>query len=199
MGFWEWLTGHDEKESDVYANMDEVKPLVEKINNVATKDVDAAKSKIDDAVNSLKKVNGVSEYIQNLDFSYLDSYYDSIEKEIKGIATKLQSSADDIETYNKASWWEKGLSSLAMFSCKATEGLVSIVEDLGDGVASLGGWAVGGVVGIFNKDAGKSIKDGVSSFVNAEWSHDMFNFYYQSDFAKKSAFATFLSSVRLLE
>ena len=188
MGFWEWLTGRDEKESDVYANFDKVSDVVGRIGDIATTTVGNAQSAIDEAFGQLTAVKGFSEYVATLNTNYYDPYFDGIAQSINALGEKLQGNADSIKEYEEAPWYEKLGSSFVMFSAKATEGLVGIIEDLGDGIASLGGWAVGGIVGLFDKDAGQSIKDGVGSFVEAEWSHDMFNFYYESDFAKKSVF-----------
>ena len=54
---------------------------------------------------------------------------------------------------------------------------VSVGEDLGDGAASLVGW-------LAPKDS--KLEKACAKFVKKNWSHDVFNFYYKSDFAKQS-------------
>ena len=185
---WDWLTGRSEKEHDVYANFDVVKQVITDLEGIASKTVDASQTAFNESISKLNSVNGLNEYVGTVDASAYDSLFDELSKNILSISETLESNANDIKDYEEAAWYEKLGSSFVMFSAKATEGLLSIVEDLGDGLVSIGGWAAGNVVGWFDEDAGKSIKEGTEDIVKKEWSHDAFNFYYNSDFAKKSAF-----------
>ena len=105
MGFWEWLTGRDEKESDVYANFDKVSEVVEKIENIATTDVSNAQSAIDEAFGQLTSVKGFTEYVATLNTSYYDPYFEGIKTSISALGSKLQGNADSIKEYEEAAWY----------------------------------------------------------------------------------------------
>jgi len=82
MGLWKkftsWLTGRDEKESDVYANYDKVDEVVTSIKNVKTNQVVDAQDAIREALNKLNNVNGVAQYVGSVDTGAFDGIFDSI-------------------------------------------------------------------------------------------------------------------------
>ena len=179
MGFLSWLTGRDEKESDVYANYDKVSTVVDEINTIGTTKVSNAQTEVNAAIQTLNNVKGLNEYVGEIPTGSFDGAFTSITETIKQIGTQIQNKADNIKEYEEAPWYEKVGSTFAMAGAKLGEGLLSVVEDLGDGIVSLVGW-------IAPKDSG--LEKACTNFVKKEWSHDAFNFYYNSDFAKKSAF-----------
>ena len=178
MSFKSWLTGRDDKEADVYANFDKVDEVVTNIKNIQTNEVEAARDAVAEAINELNNVNGVSQYVGSVSVHGFDGVFDSIGSSVAQIAEQLQSKADDIKEYEESAWYEKLGSTFAMVTAKATEGVLSVLEDIGDGVVSIVGW-------VAPKDSG--VENWCKSFVEKEWSHDAFNFYYNSEFAKKSA------------
>ena len=181
MGFWSWLTGRNPKESDLYANYDKVAQVTDRINTIATTEVTNAQAAVYSAFNQLNSVNGLSTYVGTITVSNYDSIFQSIGETIENIGNMINDKAENIKAYEESPWYEKALSTVTMGVFKVGEGLLSVVEDLGDGVMSLVGWGAG-LVGAtdFQEDIANAIKK--------EWSHDVFNFYYESDFAKASAF-----------
>jgi len=179
MGFLSWLTGRDEKESDVYANFDKVDTVVSSIKSISTNEVASAKDAVHEAINALNNVNGLSTYVGSVDTGAFDGVFESIATSITQIGDQLQNKANDIKEYEESEWYEKLGSTFAMAGAKFGEGILSVAEDIGDGVVSIVGWAL-------PKDS--KWEKACADFVEKEWSHDAFNFYYNSDFAKKSAF-----------
>ena len=179
MGFLSWLTGRDEKESDVYANYDKVDSVVQKLNSIGTNQVETARTEIKAAITELNNVNGVAQYVGQVNAGGYDSVFESIASSISQIGEQLQNKADSIKEYEQSAWYEKLESTFLMAGAKLGEGTLSVVEDIGDGVVSIAGW-------IAPKDT--AFEKGCESIVKKNWSHDVFNFYYNTDFAKKSTF-----------
>ena len=179
MSFKSWLTGRDDKEADVYANFDKVDEVVTNIKNIQTNEVEAARDAVAEAINELNNVNGVSQYVGSVNVSGFESVFDVISSSVGQIADQMQAKADDIKAYSESKWYEKLGSSLAMAGAKIGEGILSVFEDIGDGVVSIVGW-------VAPKDSG--VENWCKNFVEKEWAHDTFNFYYNSEFAKASTF-----------
>ena len=179
MGIVSWLTGRDEKEADVYANFEKVDVVVSGIKKISSNEVENARDSVNEAINQLNNVNGLAQYVGNINTSAFNGIFESIASTIVKIGEQVQAKADDIKAYESSSWWEKAGSTVSMAFAKTGEGVLSVFEDLGDGVVSLVGWAA-------PKDSG--VEKWCSDFVEKEWAHDTFNFYYESDFAKKSTF-----------
>ena len=179
MGFVSWLTGRDEKEADVYANFEKVDLVVSEIQKIRTGEIEEARAVVNEAIKKLNNVNGLSQYVGSIDFAAFDALFDNISTAIEDISKQIQNKANDIKEYESAAWWEKAGSSFLMGGSKLGEGILSVFEDIGDGAVSIVGW-------IAPKDSG--LENACSNFVKKEWSHDAFNFYYESDIAKKSAF-----------
>lgn len=179
MGFMSWLTGRDEKESDVYANYDKVESVVSNIKNISSNQVESARDAVHAAVNDLNNVNGLAQFVGSVDAGAFDGVFESIASAIVQVGEQVQNKANDIKTYEESAWYEKLGSTFAMAGAKFGEGVLSVAEDLGDGVVSVAGW-------IAPKDSG--FEQACKNFVEKEWSHDAFNFYYNSEFAKKSTF-----------
>ncbi|MBP5679271.1 MAG: hypothetical protein J6X28_05570 [Bacilli bacterium] len=183
MGLWQsfcnWISGRDAKEADVYANYGKVEQVTSDIRTIATTGVGNAQDAIYGAFNALNNVNGLAEYVGSVQVENYDTVFESLASTINGIADSIDSKAQDIKTYEEASPLEKLGSSVVMGACKIGEGLLSVVEDVGDAALSVVGWIAPADSGLENwcKDA-----------IEAEWSHDAFNFYYDSEFAKKSTF-----------
>lgn len=174
-----WLTGRDEKESDVYANYDKVESVVSNIKNISSNQVESARDAVHAAVNDLNNVNGLAQFVGSVDAGAFDGVFESIASAIVQVGEQVQNKANDIKTYEESAWYEKLGSTFAMAGAKFGEGILSVAEDLGDGVVSVAGW-------IAPKDSG--FEQACKNFVEKEWSHDAFNFYYNSEFAKKSTF-----------
>lgn len=179
MSFTSWLTGRDEKESDVYANYDKVESVVSNIKSISSNQVESARDAVHTAVNELNNVNGLAQFVGSVDAGAFDGVFESIASAIVQIGEQVQNKANDIKTYEESAWYEKLGSTFAMAGAKFGEGVLSVAEDLGDGVVSVAGW-------VAPKDSG--FEKACKNFVEKEWSHDAFNFYYDSEFAKKSTF-----------
>ena len=166
---------------DVLENEEQVAEVIDNLNTIATKGVSDAQDGVNEAITALNNVKGMSEYVGTVSVSEIESIFTGaggITESIKALATAMQQSADSIKEYDESEWYEKAGSTILMGLCKVGEGLLNIVEDLGDGALSLVGFVTNDWFGT----------GGISNAVKAEWSHDVFNGYYNSDLAKKSAF-----------
>ena len=181
MGFISWLTGRDKKSSDVYNDYDKVETVVNALTTIATTNVTNAQTEVNSAIQQFLSVNGMPDLLNkvgiNLEVGCYDGLFTSASETIKYIGEQIQKKSDDIKTYEESKWYEKLASTFAMGGFKLAEGALSVAEDLGDGLVSLVGW-------VAFKDSG--LEKACENFVKKEWSHDAFNFYYNSDFAKKS-------------
>ena len=179
MDLLEFFTGHSSDEASVYENQDKVDLVVGKLTDLGNKSIPAFTENIVSAVNNYNSVNGVGTYISDLDPEYFTTMMDEIGSGVTTISTKISGAAEDIKTYNESSTLEKIGSSAAMLGCKIGEGFLSVFEGIGDAVVSLAGWIA---------PKGSDFEKACEDIVKTQWSHDAFNFYYNSDFAKKSAF-----------
>ena len=181
MGFISWLTGRDKKSSDVYNDYDKVETVVNALTTIATTNVTNAQTEVNSAIQQFLSVNGMPELLQkkgiNITVGCYDGLFTSASETIKSIGEQIQKKSDDIKTYEESKWYEKLASTFAMGGFKLAEGVLSVAEDLGDGIVSIVGWFA-------FKDS--AIEKACENFVKKELSHDAFNFYYNSDFAKKS-------------
>lgn len=177
MNLWSWLTGRDSREADVYANFERVDELVTNLKKINSESVVQANDAVKAAVSELNNVKGMAEYVGQISVDCFEPTFEKIALAIEQLGTTIEQKANNIKEYEESSWLEKIGSTFVMGGTKILEGVASVVEDLGDGVVSLVGW-------VAPKDSG--VEKWCSDFVQKEWSHDMFNFYYQSDFAKAS-------------
>ena len=177
--FWSWLTGRDSKEADIYANYDKVEEVVSKLRNISKNEVATAQENIYAAFEQLNKVKGLAEYVGTIEVNNYDSFFGSIGDVVDDITEKIESKAESIKAYEEQPFLTKFGSTLTMGICKIGEGLLSVFEDLGDGIVSVVGW-------VAPKDSG--LENACAEFIKKEWSHDVFNGYYNSNFAKASFF-----------
>lgn len=176
MGIMGWLTGRNEMESDVYANYDKVSTVTDKISTIVA-DMSSSIETIEKAVVALNSCNGVGEYVDPVDVSVINEVLNSCREQIAKIGTDITTKAESIKTYEEASWLEKGASTFTMVGAKVLEGSLKVFEDMGDGIVSVVGW-------VAPKDSG--LEKACKTFVEKDLSHDAFNAYYNSEFAKKS-------------
>ena len=114
MSFWSWLTGHSDKESDVYANFDKVDTLVQQFGTVSTTSVETAKENINAALEKLNSVNGLADYVGTIQAGSYDPMFQSISDSIKSLGDQLNGKAESIKIYNESSIFEKLGSGLCM-------------------------------------------------------------------------------------
>ena len=150
MGIVSWLTGRDEKEADVYANFEKVDVVVSGIKKISSNEVENARDSVNEAINQLNNVNGLAQYVGNINTSAFNGIFESIASTIVKIGEQVQAKADDIKAYESSSFLEKAGSTVSMAFAKTGEGVLSVFEDLGDGVVSLVGWVAPKVCGVEN-------------------------------------------------
>ena len=178
-GLWSKLTGRNrEQESDLYANYDKVDTVVNEINSIATTKVMNASDEVCAAMKAINNVNGMEKYVGTIKVSNFETAFDGISDTIKSIAIQLQEKAESIKRYEEAAWYEKAASTFAMGVTKLGEGILTPFEEIGDAAVGFVGW-------LAPKDSG--LEKACTEFVKKDWSHDLFNFYYESEFADKSA------------
>lgn len=176
----EWLTGRDASQHELYLNYEQVDVVLNEINSIAGNLMGSAADEFYEAIRKLNNVNGVEKYVGTVDISKYSGVFDTLSQNITTIGSVINEKAEAIKKYEESSALDKFVGTVTMTAAKLTEGVVSVIEDLGDGVVSI----VGFVGGAFSKD----FQDACGDFVKKEWSHDMLNFYYDSELAQYSAF-----------
>jgi len=181
MGLGEWLTGRSSAEHDLATDRGLVDKFYEEVNRVCGNDgaVALARQNVCAAIQELNNVNGLNQYVGTVDAERYGSLFDSIAQAIVSLNDAVQAKVEEIYEYDDASFGEKAWATVTMAGAKFGEGVLSIAEDIGDGAISLVGWAA-------PKDSG--LEKWAADFVEKDWSHDAFNWYYNSDLAKKSVF-----------
>ena len=179
MSLWSALTGRNrEQESDLYANYDKVDTVVDELNTIATKNVMSVRDEVCKSMEAINGVKGMEQYVGTINVSNFETAFDSVAETIKEIATTIQSKAEAIKTYEEASWQEKAASTIIMTTLKLGEGAITPFEEIGDAFVGLIGW-------LAPKDSG--VEKWCSDFVEKDFARGMFDFYYKSKFADKSA------------
>ena len=185
MGFLEWLTGRDENASEIAGEDDsKVKNVIDELNNIASEsgEVGTAKDNVKAAIDALTSVHGVSELTNSsINPESYTSVFDDIGTSIKKISRNLKSAAKTIGEYNKNKKehpFETTFGTAGMAGLKVLEGGVSLIEDLGDGVTSIIGWAA---------PEGSDLENLAKDVTKANWSNDIFKGAYNA-LDKYSAF-----------
>ena len=176
MGFKSWLTGRN----DLYADHDKIESVIEQLQTVKTHDLKSAKNEIGEAIQALNACTGFQQYVCNtLKPDSFDEVIDASGEAIDTLVANIEGKVEDIKAYSEAGIIKKAFSTYLMANAKVGEGVLSVLEDLGDGAVSIIGW-------VAPKDSG--LEKACKKFVEKEWSHDAFNFYYKSSLAKASVF-----------
>lgn len=178
MGILSFFTGRDEKEADVYANYDKVSNVTSNISEISSS-METSISVIESAANEINSCKGVGDFIEPCNTAGIVELLTSCRSQIESIGTEITNKANDIKTYEEASWLEKVGSTFAMTGAKLGEGVLKVFEDMGDGIVSAVGW-------LAPKDSG--LEQACENFVKKELAHDAFSGYYNSEFAKKSLY-----------
>ncbi len=176
----EWWTGRSKKQSDLYLNEENVKIVKEDLEYIKNKVIQEERLNCQEALRALNQVKGM-EYVANIQEDSFNEIYDNIESAVEAIIQQVDAKVADIKAYDSASWLKKAGSTVVMTGAKFGEGILSVFESIGDGVVSVAGY-IGGALG------NKSFQDGCANFIKKSWSHDVFNFYYNSDLAKASLY-----------
>ena len=163
---------------DVLENEEQVSAIIDSLNTTADTDVGNAKSETMKAVDALNQLKGMADYVGTVPSKSIEGIFDEITDSIGKLATAMRDSADSIKVYDESEWYEKAGSTILMGACKIGEGLLNVIEDLSDGAISLVGFVTQPLTGS---------TEWAENIINPEWSHDVFNGYYESDLAKKSA------------
>lgn len=173
----EWWTGRN----DLYLDDAKIKIVYDDLESIKNREIQTARDDCREAIRNLNQVRGM-EYVYQIGENSFDELYDvQIVSVVDAIKKQVEAKVADIEAYDNASFFEKVGSTLAMTGAKLGEGVLSVFESIGDGVISVAGF-VGGALG------NKEFQDGCAEAIKKSWSHDVFNFYYNSDFAKASVY-----------
>lgn len=176
MGFLEWLSGRN----GIYKNQTAITNFYDELDDIKNNTINQARNDCREAIRNLNLVHGM-EYVANIGEESFDAIYDEIDSAVEIIRTQVDEKVADIDAFSKASGWEKIGSTLVMTGVKFGEGALSVFESIGDGVVAVGGF----VAGVLGDTKGQ---ENAANFIKKNWSHDIFNFYYNSDFAKASAY-----------
>ncbi len=167
----QWLTGRGPEESYICQNADKVEDVVNTINNISKNDLTTARDQIYAAFEQLNSVPGVAEYIGTFDTAQYNEYFDYIGEAITTISDTMNTNCENIIAYDQVGFGTKFGATLGMIFAKPAEGFLSVIEDFGDGVLSAVGF-VSGVIPVIGKD----IQNGIGGIVEADWSHDIFQY-----------------------
>ncbi|MBQ6497429.1 MAG: hypothetical protein IJI58_01790 [Bacilli bacterium] len=177
MGFKSWLTGR----SEIYADEDKVNGLVTEIEAVRTGDLEKVRDDIASAVRDLNACTGFQEYVSNsLSADSFDTIVDAAGDTIDKLVSVINGNMEDIKAYSEAGTGKRILATGLMGLAKFGEGVLSVGEELGDGVVSIVGW-------LAPKDSG--LEKWCTKAVEKKVAHGIFNkLYYQTKLSKASYF-----------
>ena len=176
MGILEWLSGRN----GIYKNDTAINNLYAELDDIKNNTIDNARNDCREAVRNLNLVHGM-EYVANIGEESFDAIYDEIDSAVEIIRKQVEGKVADIDAFSNATGWEKIGSTLVMTGVKFGEGALSVFESIGDGLVSVAGFVGGGL-------GAKGFQEGCAKIIQKSWSHDLFNFYYNSDFAKASLY-----------
>ncbi|MBR3119485.1 MAG: hypothetical protein IKF29_09585 [Oceanobacillus sp.] len=179
---WSWASGRSKLDHELYLNYEKVDTVTNELKTIATQKLGEAQDEIYEAFNKLNRVKGFQDYVGNVATQKYDQVFTSLTEAIMNISTSIERKAEAIKVYEESSPIDKAFGTITMVFAKQFEGVSSILESIGDGGIYLVGWAGGNVFGAkeFQKDCQK--------FIEKDVTHDLFDVYYNSDFAKASAF-----------
>lgn len=184
MGIWEnftgWLTGRP----GLYEDRNKVDSAKENLNNIKNTSIADGREAVAAAINTLNNVNGFQQYVGVMDRTYFDYLFDYSDEIIASLLNLINGKVTEIEAYNNSSFAEKILATSAMIGSKFGEGILSVGEDIFDAGATLiAGWGSKAIDVVFKTN----LNEGVSNFIETDWSHKAFEWYYDSDLANASA------------
>lgn len=184
MGIWEnftgWLTGRP----GLYEDRNKVDAAKENLNNIKSTSIADGREAVASAIDGLNAVNGFQQYVGVVDKACFDPLFDIADETITSLITLINGKVADIEAYNNSSFGEKILATSAMIGSKFGEGILSVGEDILDAGATLiAGWGSKAIDAVFKTN----LNEGVSDFIETDWSHKAFEWYYDSNLAKASA------------
>ena len=164
-------------------NREGVNSVIDQLETAINKIIDV-NSTIQNGFTTIKTARG-GEYI-NISPADALGYKDVAETAIRSIMADIREKASMIEEYNSASWLTKASATVAMAFSKFVEGFFTAGENILDGFASIGGL----VVGIFSKDAQKSIGEFIAKDHIGDLYRDAYNGGILSGLEKYSAFSS---------
>ena len=174
MGFWSWLTGKPSaaEAAAVDLKVSDAQDVVTSLENISTNIIGEAEKNVEAAVVNINRVNGISLIGGPLVFD-TKSLFTAASESIRDIQQPLQEDIARIQDFSSDkpnSVW----ATIAMAGVSLADGALTAIEELGDGVVTIFGYATG---------------VDVSGFVEKELVHDkLLGGFYESDFAKRSAF-----------
>lgn len=184
MGIWETFTGWLTGRPGLYEDRNKVDAAKENLNNIKSTSIADGREAVASAIDGLNAINGFQQYVGVVDKACFDPLFDIADEAITSLITLIDGKVADIEAYNNSSFGEKILATGAMLGSKFGEGILSVGEDIIDAGATLiAGWGSKAIDAVFKTN----LNEGVSDFIETDWSHKAFEWYYDSDLAKASA------------
>ena len=175
---YKFFTG---RSSELATNDSQVAATIQGIDNVVN-EIENTKGKFVSIINEINQMKGVADYFPTtLPAGDYEDALEDLKEYVRSIGTTLQSDVDAAKAYADAKMPGMLAATFGMAAAKTGEGLLSVVEDITDAGAAV----VGGFSSIINH---REWAKACENFIKSEWSHDVFNFYYNSDLAKKSFF-----------
>lgn len=139
--------------------------------SLACKSLDNTNGDMQKGLNTILNARG-AENIQG-DFSFVTGYQSQVIEFIDAMSTEISSKAQEIEEYQSAPWYKKLFATLGLGALKIFEGLGSFVENIGDGLVSIGGF----VGGIFSSE----FQESCAEYVKKDHVGDAFAGWYEGD------------------
>ena len=138
--------------------------------NEAYNELENTETEIDRGVSMICSATGSE--LMDIDFSPILNYFVQVTGSIDDLSTNIKNTAQQIEDYQNAPWHKKLFSTLGMTGLKLVEGIGGVIENLGDGLVSIAGFAGG----LFNSE----FKDACAEFVKKDYVGDAFSNAYES-------------------
>ena len=185
MSVWDdigtWVTGRN----GVYRDSDKVDQAKTDLQNVKTNEISSAKDAISAAIEKINACTGMDQYVSHIDVNIFDEVIETASLGVDEVVSQIDAKVNDINDYDKGSFLQKVGGTAGMVFSKVGEGFVGAFEDVGDAVLTAGAW-VTNVPKIWTGEdtaASKALQNAAKYDV----SHNMFQWYYDSDIAKYSA------------
>ena len=127
---------------------------------------------IQSGINMICNARGALNLDLDETFMYIKNLNTQVKDSITAISTEISNKAREIEEYENAPWYKKIFATIGMSALKLAEGLVSLVENISDGVVAILGFVPGLIF--------PSFQDALSEYIKTDHVGDFFSEQYEN-------------------
>lgn len=182
MGLLEWFSGRN----GIYRDSDKVDQAKTDLTNIKSNEINAAKEAVSQALDKINACTGFEERVGHINTQVFDESIDYSGLCIDEVISQIDAKVNDINEYDKGDFWTKAGATAGMVFSKVGEGFLGAFEDVGDAAVVTGAWICNIPKLWTGKDTAASTA--LQDFAKKDLSHEAFEWYYNSDLAKYSAF-----------